>query len=153
MSFREFLYVDSKGLYGRWRLHLMDSCRLYRQGVPTFLPLFYGVWESMLTQKILKMKCLQMQFPAFWRLNWVHARKCRVHSSFDLSAAQSMIYYLFTMLLNVVPSFFGNERVADVFWRSSVFIKTPGHLEGVKKSWAVDFSKMCIMSRCLLRDI
>ena len=107
----------------------------------------------MLTQKILKVKCLQMQFPAFWRLNWVHARKCRVHSSFDLSATQSMIYYLFTVLLNVVASFFGNKRVADVFRCASVLIETSGHLKGVKKSWAVYFSKMCIMSGCLLRDI
>ena len=130
----------------------MDSCQLYRQGVPTLLPLFYAVWEQ-LTQKILKVKCLQMQFPAFWRLNWVHARKCRVHSSFDLSSTQSMIYYLFTMLLNVVASFFGNKRVADLFRCSSVLIETSGHLKGVKKSWAVYFSKMCVMSGCLLRDI
>ena len=86
--------VDCKGLWGRWRLHLMDSCQLYRQGVPTLLPLFYVVWEQ-LTQKILKVKCLQMQFPAFWRLNWVHARKCRVqYSSFDLSATQWYIICL-----------------------------------------------------------
>ena len=23
----------------------MDSCQLYREGVPTLLPLFYAVWE------------------------------------------------------------------------------------------------------------
>ena len=64
-----------------------------------------------------------------------------------------MIYYLFTMLLNVVASFFGNKRVADLFRCSSVLIETSGHLKGVKKSWAVYFSKMCVMSGCLLRDI
>ena len=57
------------------------------------------------------------------------------------------------MLLNVVASFLGNKTLADVFRRSSVLIETPGHLKGVKKSWAIYFSKMCVMSRCLLRDI
>ena len=108
----------------------------------------------MLTQKILKLKSLQMQLLAFCglKLSTILLSTFR-KMCFDLSAAQSMIYYLFTMLLNVVASFLGNKRVADLFRCSSVLIETSGHLKGVKKSWAVYFSKMCVMSGCLLRDI